>query len=123
MSHYKIQDSLSEFMTRLTYREYLIRLADLESQWESPDLTQQYLMQIAEHIHHIPYAFSGTKNPSKFEDFKLKFKEESKKVVVPKVKEGERYYDPVETKSIIYRQVILRRLGIDPSLVRVVKGG
>lgn len=37
-------------MTRVTHREYLVRLAWLDREWNEPSRTDHYLMQIAKYL-------------------------------------------------------------------------
>jgi hypothetical protein len=61
-----------EAMERVTHREYRLRVLWNQHQWNKPNLTEYYLMQIAQHLARLP----GAKKLSELGKFKLPFKYE-----------------------------------------------
>ena len=69
---------LYEWMERISHREYLTRLAWLDEQWDKPDRTDHYLMQLCMVVRQIL-----SKNPKaiKLEHHELKFTRKVRKVL------------------------------------------
>jgi hypothetical protein len=57
-----------------TYREYLAWLDWLEDQWNVPNRSDNYLIQIAAEIRNVVNSFSKNSLPVKLKDFILNFK-------------------------------------------------
>lgn len=67
--------TLDELAKSMTHREYLTRMAAIESEWDEPSRTDHYLMQIA---YYIVAANSEKKDQKriKFDSFKMTFTDE-----------------------------------------------
>lgn len=62
---------ITECMEKTSFREFLVWSSHFEQEWDQPDRTDQYLMQIAREI----VVLRTNSNRHKVEDFKLKFSE------------------------------------------------
>jgi hypothetical protein len=52
-------------MRETTHRQYLAWQEWLDLRWDNPDLTQQYLMQIAQRLEQLPHYESKGGNPNR----------------------------------------------------------
>jgi hypothetical protein len=66
--------SLQEIQQRISNREFNARIRFLKRQWDAPDRTDYYLMQIAGQIAHIM-----SKRSWSLDDMKIKFQHGEKK--------------------------------------------
>ena len=67
-------------MRAWTHRQYLVTVAWLEEQWQHPDRSDHYLMQIACEVRRVLASQPGKIMPS---DFQIKFEEPK---LIPRVK-------------------------------------
>lgn len=90
--------TLGEYLVRVTHREHRLWVEWLSEQWNEPERSDWYLMQIAAEIRQFRYGFSKHPQAVKLKDMKLPFKTKMEVAAAEQNKElSEREMQRIET--------------------------